>query len=197
MKKLVKLWSLAIILVALVWSLYSLNKNDAVYVSHEFGVSLKSGANSTPITFAILDINEDGKIVQRQFITEQYFTLMMLGRMDSYANNQGINLLEQHEISGCPTDRFYDYEPYSPKCDPIDDLWKLRYARYPGQKGSKTDSTNGGWATGALAPSKAQQEILMSYGFEGYSGYVYGENLFKLLKDMTDPEWVSVYRGGK
>ena len=43
-------------------------------------------------------------------------------------------------------------------------------------------------------PSSEQLRYLQqNYGIKFITDYIYGKNLFQLLKDMQDPNWVSNY----
>ena len=91
----------------------------------------------------------------------------------------------------------------------INDLWKLRYFKYPYcvncdslAANYKADSTGNppefmGWTNNSsnpYMPAAGQMNILRSYGLASINQYIYGENLFRLLKDMENSNWVSAYR---
>ena len=44
-------------------------------------------------------------------------------------------------------------------------------------------------------PSDGQLQILKQYGIGHLHEFAYGENAFRLLRDVSRPEWVSAYSG--
>lgn len=83
----------------------------------------------------------------------------------------------------------------------VEQVWKVRYAKYP--YGSRIDDTTVlktdslGWTNNFISPyvpRPEQMDILETYGLKTINGYVFGDNLFRLLKDMEDPQWISRYR---
>ncbi len=76
----------------------------------------------------------------------------------------------------------------------LDSLWKLRYYTYPYKK---NDSDTLGWTMNKAnpwIPNSEQMKLLASYGMDTVSFIIFGEGLFKLLKDMNDPQWVAKYK---
>ncbi len=91
----------------------------------------------------------------------------------------------------------------------INNLWKLRYFKYPYcvdcdslSANYQVDSTGNppefmGWTNNSsnpYMPAPGQMDILKNYGLPTINEYIYGDNLFRLLKDMEDNSWISTYR---
>jgi hypothetical protein len=46
-------------------------------------------------------------------------------------------------------------------------------------------------------PTNAQMNILKGYGLQTINGYIYGENLFRLLKDIQNKQWIERYKAAQ
>lgn len=163
-----------------------------LYSQPMFALSLTTGANSQPVSFAMVNVL-NGKIIKTQLIPIDQFMMQVTGFMYSPANPDKMNLMAEHQIEHC----LPQYEDYSRKylgydCPAIDKLWRVRYLRDPYNANLRTDS---GWARGYYGPSLEQQKFLMSnYGISHLNDYFVGENMFKFLKDIQDTAWVNAYR---
>ncbi len=76
----------------------------------------------------------------------------------------------------------------------VNNLWKLRYAIYPF---STTSEDTLGWTgnrSNSYMPKPEQMEILEGYGLERINGFIYGEDFFRLLKDIRKPDWIEDYK---
>lgn len=165
---------------------------------YAFAFTLQPGANNSLITYWAVTVN-NGKVVYKVPLTEHNFILQVSGQMYSKANPQGINLFEQAvEADEC----FYEYgSKNGTVCNPLDlyrldDLWALRYNRNPTcpegciqKDGMRID----GLAANKTYPSDAQMEILKDYGVNHYTDFFYGENMFRIFKDINDYKWVNNY----
>jgi hypothetical protein len=82
---------------------------------------------------------------------------------------------------------------YLTDCLTLDNLWKLRFWEYPYAvaDGARTGK---GWAEKPTIPGERQFEVLSDYGITHTTALCYGENMFRLLRDMGDPVWVDNYR---
>ena len=110
------------------------------------------------------------------FITKKDFLLQITGQQDSKANPNHINYMKEYQI-------FWQT---------LDQLWKLKYSEYPYDRRHNQDTK--GWAKMKYSPSPEQLRYLQqNYGIKFITDYIYGKNLFRLLKDMQDPNWVSNY----
>lgn len=163
--------SLFILLIFLSLNLFS---QDSIFVSKKyFAISLQPNFQGL-VTYAIVEVNNDGKVVNRIFMKRQDWLLQIVGLQKSVANPEGKNLMKEAGIEG-------------PEI--LDDLWKLRYAEAP-YEGTKEK----GWAAKPRIPSEEQMKMLAKFGINNINDYVYGSSLLELLKAMEDPAWVSEYQ---
>lgn len=163
------------------------NVDKKRFTQYSFGVCITPSVNSQLVTYAIIGTYE-GQITSRQFISIDNFILQASGRQFSAANPERKNLFMDYNVSDCYPlfdtirDRYVGYS-----CITVDDLWKIRYAKHP-------QKNEFGWCKSQWSPKAGQLAILMKYGIGHISQYIYGENLWKLLKDMQDPAWIEAYR---
>ena len=75
-------------------------------------------------------------------------------------------------------------------CPPFKDLWKVRFNEHPYNSGLI------GWGQDQYKPSQGQQVYLeQNYGIKNIlTQYIYGDSLFKLLKNVQDKEWIKSYQ---
>lgn len=75
-------------------------------------------------------------------------------------------------------------------CPVLDELWKIRFYEHP------YDFDRPGWSQGQYVPSVYQKEFLKrEYGLENIlTDYIYGDSVFKLLKDIQTPGWIGNYK---
>jgi hypothetical protein len=115
------------------------------------------------------------------------------GHWPSIYNPNRIDYFEQNNLlCGVLKDSF-TLKDYS-YCIPIDSLWKLHYERHP------IDITNGeGWSNKQFNPSLKQELFLyQNYNIRKIDGdYFKDTNLWKILKDVTNPTWIENYRSLK
>jgi len=139
-----------------------------------FGLSLQPNYDGL-VTFAIIEINAKGEVVNRVFLGRQNWMHQIVGMQQSVANPEGKNLLKEAGIKGPEV---------------MDDVWRLRYSESP------YDSTpvDKGWAAKPRMPSDGQMQMLQKFGVKTINDYFYGQNLYNLLKAMDDPGWVSEYQ---
>lgn len=138
-----------------------------------FAISLQPNFQGI-VTYAIVEINNEGKVVNRIFMNRQDWLLQIVGMQKSVANPEGKNLMKDAGIEG-------------PEI--LDDLWKLRYGEAP-YEGTKEK----GWAAKPRIPSEEQMKMLAKFGINNINDYVYGSSLLELLNAMEDPAWVSEYQ---
>ena len=138
-----------------------------------FGISLAT-TYSGFVRYGIIKVPETGP-TEVTWFTRDMFVRQLSGLYPSKANPDKINYMEKNLI----------------KWDVFDDLWKVRYSEFPYQ----TDHTMPpGWAGKDACPSDAQWNFLkQNYGYESLNGYIFGDNLWKFLKDVQDPAWAAQY----
>lgn len=115
-----------------------------------------------------------------------------MGYWPSLVNPNRENLFEKNGIDSC----FLLYNDWN-KVDgwyakPFKELWKLRFYESPFVYDQM------GWSQGQYRPSVPQTTILRNeYGVNNVMNeYFYGDTLFKLLRNIQDPSWVSAYKAG-
>jgi len=166
-------------------------------IQHYFAFNLMPNANGSGlVTFAIVHVN-DGKIIRSSVINKAKWVRLVSGEAISEANDSLVNLFIHYEVDSCWIEYDAEYAKYGKMvyvgydCIAIDNLWKLRYKTHPSIHGLE------GYSSGFYAPTGEQWAFLEKlYGIRSQSSYCYGENLFKLLKDMADPEWKEFYIAG-
>lgn len=146
------------------------------------------GANSTVLTYAFVS-TRDGKIVGSQVVRKERFMYVALGHWPGYVNPNRENLFNKHNIDSCflikdEYDKVIDYY-----CPPFTQLWKVRFKEHPVQYDLR------GWSHGKYKPSQKQLEFLeQEYGIHNIlTEYIYGDSLFKLLRDVKNQDWIANY----
>lgn len=138
-----------------------------------FGISLTT-TYSGFVKYGFVKIHEDGR-EEITWLTQKNFIMQVTGQQPSKANPNKENLLEKYEI----------------KWDTFQELWKIRYQEYPYET---TETMPPGWAGKMSIPTDAQWAFLkQNYNYSALTQFLHGENLWKLLKDMQDPNWVAQY----
>jgi len=159
-----------------------------------FGIAIVFGANSNVLTYGIVTLN--GNTVFRSSpLTEQNFMLQITGRMSSLANPNLKNILKEKVLDTCDcvVDPLYKkYEGFD--CYPFTILWKIKYKYHPREHHMKQYEENQGWAEFNYGPNKTQLDYIYArYKIKSLDDFIYGENLYQLLKDVQDTAWVQTY----
>ncbi len=163
-------------------------KQPAVKQTH-LAVGLMVSTNSDLLTFAFLSTRGD-QIVSVQNVNRQVFMYTAMGYYPGIVNLKRENLFTKNDVDSCflvkdDYDRIYNY--YAPA---IDSLWKLRYKEHP------LAYDQYGWSSESYKPAYNQMVYLDSvYGIKNVlTDYIYGENLYRLLRDITRSDWISHYK---
>ncbi|MDC3337786.1 hypothetical protein OAW23_07940 [Flavobacteriales bacterium] len=166
-----------------------------------FAFAINPSANSGLITYAIVETNQDNKIIGRTVISRNNWILQMRGLQKSKANISERDLITEYGVGDCFWLLDFANSAYdSLNCEAknnIDDLWRLRYNRNPEYRQSKiTSDLNiiGGWAANPFRPNWPQIQILQNYGIIYITDFFYGDNMFQLLKDIQDQTWLEKYK---
>ncbi len=127
-------------------------------------------------------------------LSKQQFVRRVVGKERSLANPDTLDLCDKYGIKNrCKVDVFGNAARYGI----LDSLWKLRYAVYPYHVES---SDTLGW-TGNIknpyVPTHAQKRILAQMGMDTTFYTIFGDNLFRLLKAMEDPQWIANYKNAR
>ncbi|HMQ77184.1 MAG TPA: hypothetical protein PKE21_14040 [Flavobacteriales bacterium] len=166
----------------------------AAYASFTFGISLATSLNSQLLSCFVVKVFE-GEVIGTEPVTRDQFLQQVRGLVPSKANPQSADLFAEHGVDACQVQLAEDGRRIVPYCEVLDDLWKLRFWEYPlhvqdGQRVGK------GWAEQPLNPSPRQMLLLSNYGLRHPTDLCHGEAMFRLLRDVSDPEWVDNYRKG-
>lgn len=159
-------------------------------VHTEFAFNFVPSANSTLHTFAEVVINEKGQIVSKRMLNEHDLIKMIAGKYPSKANPSMVNLFEYIGFDDCYlvfneyTNRYENYE-----CPPFRNLWKLWYNAHP-----ISYDAGDGWAHTPFSPSTLQLKKLSKYGITHKGSFCYGDNMWQLLLDIQDPQWIEDYQ---
>ncbi len=127
--------------------------------------------------FAILYI--PGNVIKEvQTISLSTFMNYASGNIKNDANPEKLNFFTEYGIEDTTI---------------VADIWKLRYKKYP----YKSATADAGWSNNdsiPSAPADGQLLILQTYGVKKISDFFYGEDAFRLLKDMQNATWVDTYK---
>ncbi len=152
-------------------------------------IGLFTGAHSSILTFAFLQLRGDQIIGSRPVRTE-VFMYTAMGYWPGIVNLGRENLFEKYGVDSC----FLVYDEYGKVtgwyAKPFYDLWKIRFYEHP------YDFDRLGWSQGRIKPSLYQMRFIhQHYGVKNVlTEYFYGDSLYKLLRNVQDPGWVSIYR---
>ncbi len=125
------------------------------------------------VHYGIARVFTDGE-VEITYLTRRNFLLQITGQQISDANPDKKDFFEEHKINYLI----------------MNNLWMLRYSEYP----YRSQDYEFGWAKKTYGPSEAQINFLKKYGFKHIDSFIYGDNAFRLLKDMMNLEWVNNYK---
>ncbi len=166
---------------------------------HQFALSLAPTTDGRLFCLFLVktapDANGVAQVVESRPLSRENFIRQAQGRAFSAANPDAEDLFRKFGVQQCTLPPDSAAMGFLTDCSTLDNLWKLRYWEYPlrteaGQRTAK------GWSEKPLSPSQRQLEILGHYGLKFTNGLIIGAELFHLLRDMGDPQWVNSYRGG-
>ena len=197
-------------------------KQDYTY---EFGIRLFPAGNSL-ITTAILTLNGN-KIVRTEVMPENEFLLEMTGSVHSKANPAPTDLFFKNGIYSCARDKDTTYYKYrmsdtarwrnekkqgnykseyiiqnlKVECPLLKELWRVRYKydiRLKNYNFDQYPKKGIGWSNDKFWPTLAQVNYLKAnYGTDGINEYIYGDKLYKFLRDVQDTVWQANYKALK
>lgn len=154
------------------------NQEEKDKMTDFLGFMLLPGSSSL-VRFYEVHFNFNGTIKYTQ-LTMDSFMNRCAGRERSMANPTRANYFETYGIK-----------------DPniVGQLWKLRYMEYPYKR---MDNDTIGWSNNVEYPEMPSQEqlaMLKQYGINRVQDLCYGHNMFMLLKDMSNNQWIARYKG--
>ena len=159
----------------------------------EFALSLGSQTTGQLFSLFVVKVTKDGQVLESQPLDRANFIRQVQGRAFSKANPEGENLLRKYRVTQCLNSQDSTRLVYD--CLTLDELWKLRFWEYP-LKLQEGQHEQVGWAANKLRPDDRQLMLLGGYGMKFMQDLCIGENMFRLLRDMGDPDWVNNYRSG-
>ncbi len=166
---------------------------DRPFAVWKFALSLGSSTDGQLFSLFLVKVVDDTNVVESQPLTRLNFIRQVQGRAFSQANPDGENLFRKYGVKQCLNT--VDSAGFVIDCTVLDDLWKLRFWEYPLQMDQGQHAVTG-WAGMKLRPDDRQLLLLRGYGMKYLTDVAIGENMFRLLKDMGDEEWVANYRSG-
>jgi len=161
---------------------------------YAFGMSLATGQNGQLFTLFVVKVFE-GHVLESTPLTRDQFIRQVQGRTFSKANPDAEDLFRKHGVKACTLPEDSAALGFLTDCVTLDELWRLRFWEYP-LAGPDATRMGQGWAEKPTTPSERQLLLLSAYGIRYTTDLCYGDNLFNLLRDMGDPEWVDNYRKG-
>lgn len=164
------------------------------FATYAFGLSLATGQNGQLFTLFSVKVFE-GAVIQSQPLTREQFIRQVQGRTFSHANTDAEDLFRKYGVTACTLPEDSAAMGFLTDCSTLDDLWRLRFWEYPLAMGEGS-RLGKGWSEKPTIPSERQLLLLSEYGIKYPTDICYGENMFRLLRDMGDPAWVDNYRKG-
>ncbi|MBD3638748.1 MAG: hypothetical protein HUJ25_15450 [Crocinitomicaceae bacterium] len=154
-----------------------------------FAIGFFTGAHSQMITYAFVTTFR-GKIVGSQIVRKDRFIYTALGHWPHNINPNRENLFEKFGVDSCFLVVNERNKVVGYYAKPFDELWKIRFYEHP------YEFDRPGWSQGQYVPSIYQKEFLKrEYGLNNIlTDYIYGDSLFKLLRNVQNPGWVVQYK---
>lgn len=171
------------------WYLTSSVFFNVYLVETGFGVRISFQADGEILTYMAYQ-KTSNQNVNKRIITKDQFIKYASGNWPNPFNRLRTNLFEKYSIPcGCFKDSLFKTE--SLNCDALDSLWKIRFSSYPFQGFSDE-----GWSQNFYRPSDKQLAFLRDrYKIKNLdSDFFIDTNLWQLLKDVQDEEWILNYR---
>ncbi len=157
-----------------------------------FGVQIRHLQNTKMYSFVAF-IDNGLELTYKKILTDDDFVKFASGHWPSIYNPQRINLFEENDV-GCGMFQDSILLKPIPYCFPVDSLWKIRFSEFPFQGKSEM-----GWSGDFNKPSLRQAKYLKdNYNVNNVNNdYFLDTNLWKILRDVRDPEWIANYKALK
>ncbi len=154
-----------------------------------FGVQIRH-LQTTKMHSFVAFIDNGLELTYKKILTDDDFVKYASGHWPNIYNPKRINLFEENGV-GCGMFQDSLMLKAVPYCFPVDSLWKIRYSEYPFQGGSEK-----GWSNDFTKPSLRQAQYLEeNYLVKDVNrDYFLDTNLWKILRDVRDPEWIENYK---
>ncbi|MCB0429469.1 MAG: hypothetical protein H6585_05090 [Flavobacteriales bacterium] len=174
------------------------NKDPYTYY---LGFSLKPQSMGTQMVSYFLLKYHGSEFKSSRPITRESFILQIMGLEDSPANPEHVDWFEVYEVKYCKLvylDSAMNKKDY--QCPLITQLWKLRYEDNPFFT-ENGDDREPGWGkkmeNGMQMPSPGQMAILRKYGIKNWFDVIKGEDMYRLLHDLCDDQWIARYQAAR
>lgn len=154
-----------------------------------FGVRVSYQATGQMIT--LVAFFSDGKMQSnRRILSVKEFIHYASGDWPSIYNRNRMNLFDLNGVTGGIYRDSITNEKF-PYCFALDSLWKLRFNYHPFE-----GMNSRGWSQDQFTPSEGQRKFLyQQYDMDHLdTKFFIDTNFWKLLRDVTDPEWIATYR---
>jgi hypothetical protein len=204
MKK--NLFLLLLLFLFLIGSAYSQNTGtvkfgESTFQEYFFAFKIMPSMTGELVQCAVVKKNPEGRD-EITFMSKETWARQMTGYEASKANPNKENFVVKFNIFEIPPEVSKEGEEEIKEytilktVSILANLWRLRYSEYPYQL---ADGNPGkGWAANSdkkitWLPSESQMQILKEYGIGELSDFCYGEDAFKLLKDVRTKEFQAKY----
>ncbi len=161
----------------------------------KFALSLSSGTDGQLFSLYLVKLGRDSAVLETQPLNRANFVRQVQGRAFSKANPDAEDLFRKFAVRKCTLSEDSVHMGFLTDCNVLDDLWRLKFQRYPLKLAEGIHELLG-WAGKPLRPDDRQLMLLSGYGMQHTLDLVIGDQMFRLLKDMCDPDWVANYRSG-
>lgn len=161
----------------------------------QFALSLSPSTDGQLFCLFLVKVR-NGQVVESRPITRDSFIRQAQGRTFSPANPDADDLFRKFDVKQCTLPPDSAAMGFLTDCHTLDDLWKLRYWEYPVKIESNQHAAKG-WSEKPLVPSPRQMAMLNTYGMRYPGDLVVGPEMFRLLHDMGNRDWVVNYRNGE
>ena len=154
-----------------------------------FGVRVSIGANSKICTY-VCYINNNRVLTKKKIVDRKSFIKIVSGEWPSIYNPKRINFFEENGIS-CGIVFDSTLLKKVEVCEPMDSLWKIRFATYPFK--NRTDI---GWSNKYHKPSPKQEKYIYDrYAVDHVdTKFFIDTNFWRLLTDVKDTSWIKNYK---
>lgn len=156
-----------------------------------YGVRISTGANSQMLSFIAKRYDGMGNLkAQRIYSDKDEFIKVVAGFWPSPFNPSKTNYFELYQVFG----GVYVNDTINAKisyCPALDSLWKIRFSEWPHHGYNEP-----GWSLSKFRPSLEQESYLSKrYNIKELDfEFIVDTNFFKLLQDVSNPEWIAAYK---
>ena len=153
--------------------------------------ALKIGIQGVGTLYSLHAFINNGRTLSHQrILTNQEFIKFASGFWPSIYNPKKINYFKLNNIN-CGVEKDVNNITNHSYCIPLDSVWKLEYIYFP-----FSNNAESGWAKGKYGPSEKQFNFLKeNYNVNSFeNSYFIDENLWKILIDIQNQEWIENYK---